>query len=54
MLPVKGRILVNIGAHVNANDVVAEADQPGEHVILDVRRMLNIHRIEDSPPTHPL
>ncbi len=46
MLPIKGRILVNIGAHVNANDVVAEADQPGEHVILDVRRMLNIHRSE--------
>ncbi len=48
MLPIKGRILVNIGAHVNANDVVAEADQPGEHVILDVRRMLNIHRIEEA------
>jgi len=48
MLPVKGHILVGIGARVNANDVVAEANQAGQHIILDIRRMLNIRRIEDA------
>jgi hypothetical protein len=48
MLPVKGHVLVGSGAHVNANDVVAEAYQPGQHIILDIRRMLNIRRIEDA------
>lgn len=48
MLPLKGHVLVGIGAHVNANDIVAEATQPGQHIILDIRRMLNIRRIEDA------
>ena len=48
MLPIKGRILVNIGTAVGPNDIVAEADQPGQHIVLDIRRMLNIHRIEDA------
>lgn len=48
MLPLKGHVLVGIGAHVNATDIVAEATQPGQHIILDIRRMLNIRRIEDA------
>lgn len=48
MLPVKGHILVGTGARVNANDIVAEANQAGRHIILDIRRMLNIRRIEDA------
>lgn len=48
MLPVKGRVLVNIGTRVGALDVVAEADQPGEHIILDIRRALNLRRSDDA------
>lgn len=48
MLAVKGRILVNIGTRVGALDVVAEADRPGEHIILDIRKALNIRRVEEA------
>ncbi len=46
MLPVKGRVLVRVGQKVNASDVVAEADMPGAHVIIDVRRIFGIRRPE--------
>lgn len=42
MLPGKGSVLVNPGDEVNATDVVAEANLPGAHVLLDLRRALGI------------
>lgn len=42
VLPVPGRILVRVGQKVNAADVIAQADFPANHVMLDIRRGLGI------------
>ncbi|MEW6179266.1 MAG: hypothetical protein AB1522_05000 [Chloroflexota bacterium] len=48
MLPGKGRILVRVGQEVNAAYVVAEADLPGSHILVDVRRILGLRRAEQA------
>ncbi|MFN7035423.1 MAG: hypothetical protein ACK4SN_03575 [Bellilinea sp.] len=48
MLPGKGRILARVGQEVNAAYVVAEADLPGSHVLVDVRRILGLRRAEQA------
>lgn len=48
MLPMKGRVLCNVGDDVKATDVVAEADQHGDHLILDIRRALNLRNAEEA------
>ncbi len=48
MLPIRGRVLFNVGDEVKATDIVAEADQHGAHLILDVRRALNLRNAEEA------
>lgn len=48
MLPGKGRILARVGQEVSASFVVAEADLPGSHVLVDVRRILGLRRVEQA------
>ncbi len=48
MLPSKGRILARVGQEVNAAYVVAEADLPGSHILVDVRRIFGIKRAEQA------
>ena len=44
-LPVAGTVLVHPGQKVNASDVVAQAQVPSSHVILDIRRGLGIPQV---------
>lgn len=44
-LPVAGSVLVRPGQKVNASDVVAQAQVPAGHVILDIRRGLGIPQV---------
>jgi hypothetical protein len=44
-LPVAGSVLVRPGQKVNASDVVAQAQVPSGHVILDIRRGLGIPQV---------
>ncbi|HAL15590.1 MAG TPA: hypothetical protein DCP32_02200 [Anaerolineaceae bacterium] len=48
MLPIRGRVLFNVGDEVKATDIVAEADQHGDHLILDVRRALSLRNPEEA------
>ena len=48
VLPVPGKVLVSEGQRVNATDVVAEARQPGQHFLVDVRRELGMARIDQT------
>jgi len=48
MLPSKGRVTARVGQNVNALDVVAEADLPGSHILIDVRRILGLRRIDQA------
>lgn len=48
MLPGRGRILARVGQEVNAAYVVAEADLPGSHILVDVRRILGLRRAEQA------
>ena len=47
MLPVNGRVLARIGQKVSATDVVADADVSNKHVILNIRRALNLSAQDD-------
>jgi hypothetical protein len=51
MLPVAGRVLVQVGQRVNASDVVAEAELATRHMLLDIRRSLNIERLDEVQET---
>jgi hypothetical protein len=51
MLPVSGRVLVSPGQRVHASDVIAEADNPTRHLLLDVRRWLGYTRIDEANRT---
>jgi hypothetical protein len=42
VLPAPGTIAVRINEQINPHDVVAEAEQPVRHVILDIARALNV------------
>jgi hypothetical protein len=42
LLPVAGRILVRKGQKVNPQDVVAEADQAPQHLLLDISKGLGL------------
>ncbi len=48
MLPDKGQVLVNINQRVKATDIVAEASQMGKHLILDVRKALDLWQYDDA------
>ncbi|MEW6651390.1 MAG: hypothetical protein AB1453_14545, partial [Chloroflexota bacterium] len=48
MLPGKGRILARVGQEVSASFIVAEADLPGNHILVDVRRILGLRRVEQT------
>ncbi len=48
VLPFPGRVLVNHGQKVNATDVVADARQPGNHFLVDVRRELGLARLDEA------
>lgn len=48
LLPTRGRVLVRAGQKVNATDVIAESVQPGEHLLIDVRRALGIERVSTA------
>lgn len=47
-LPLRGRVTARVGQKVNATDVVAEAPQTGQHVLLDIRRALKVARIDQA------
>jgi len=46
MLPSEGRVLVREEQKINATDVIAEGSNPGQHVILDVRRAFGLTKME--------
>ncbi len=48
MLPIPGRVLVSEGQRVNATDIVADARQPGQHFLVDVRRLLGLARSDQA------
>jgi len=48
VLPVPGRVLVSNGEKVIATDIVAQAGQPGRHVLVDVRRLLGFSRSDQA------
>lgn len=48
VLPFPGRVVVNQGQKVNATDVVADARQPGAHFLIDVRRELDLARLDEA------
>jgi hypothetical protein len=48
LLPVPGRVLVQPGQHVNASDVVAEAEMATRHMLLDIRRSLGFQRVDET------
>ncbi len=45
MLPSAGRVSVRAGQKVSAADVIAEAHVPSKHLLIDIRRALNIPQI---------
>lgn len=45
MLPVSGRVVARVGQNVSAADVIAEAQIPSEHLLLDIRRALGVPQI---------
>ena len=47
MLPVNGRVLARVGQKVNATDVVADADVSNKHILLNIRRALNLSAFDD-------
>lgn len=47
VLPTKGKVLVHPGQRVSAADVIAEARQPGQHQLVDVRRGLGFSAKKD-------
>jgi hypothetical protein len=48
VLPVPGRVLVIEGQKVNAVDVIAEVNRPGQHTLVDVRRELGLARTDET------
>lgn len=48
VLPVAGRVLVSEGQKVNAVDVIAEVNRPGQHTLVDVRRELGLARTDEA------
>ena len=48
MLPAKGRVTTRVGQSVNAIDIVAEADLVGKHILIDVRRILGLRRVDQA------
>lgn len=44
-LPVAGQVLVRAGQKVNASDVIAQAQVPAGHLVLDIRRGLGIPQV---------
>jgi len=48
LLPVPGRVLVNPGQKVNANDIVAEGRKLGQHILIDIRRALAIPNANEA------
>ena len=47
MLPVNGRVLARVGQKVSATDVVADAEMSNKHILLNVRRALNLSTQDD-------
>ena len=47
-LPVPGTILVRSGQKVSASDVIAQANLPSRHQLLDIRRGLGIPKVADA------
>jgi len=47
MLPGTGQVLVSLNQHVNATDIVAEAAMTGQHLLLDIRKALNLRDSDD-------
>jgi hypothetical protein len=47
LLPVPGRVLVQPGQKVNANDIVAEGRKLGQHILIDLRRALAMPRANE-------
>jgi hypothetical protein len=48
LLPVPGRVLVSEGQKVSTTDIVADARQPGQHYLVDVRRLLGLPRADQA------
>ena len=48
VLPMPGKVLVSDGQKVIARDIIAEAAQPGQHLLVDVRRGLGLSRIDEA------
>ncbi len=48
VLPVPGRVLVSNGEKVIATDIVAQAGQPGRHVLIDVRRLMGFSSSDEA------
>lgn len=46
MLPSRGQVKVRVGQKVSATDVVAECFLPGKHLVFNIRRALNVSRVE--------
>jgi hypothetical protein len=46
LLPVNGKVLVRIGQKVTSTDVIAQAEQGNGHVLIDLRRGLQLRRNE--------
>lgn len=47
MLPVRGQVLVRQHQKVGAADVIASGNPGNEHLLLDIRRVLNIRKTEE-------
>lgn len=47
-LPTRGQVKVRVGQKVSATDVVAECFLPGKHLVFNIRRALNVARIEQA------
>ncbi len=50
ILPIRGKVLVHPGQRVNPTDVIAEARQPGQHLLVDIRRGLGLSAKKDFAP----
>jgi hypothetical protein len=44
-LPVSGQVMVRVGQKVSATDIIAQAEVPAGHLVLDIRRGLRIPKI---------
>lgn len=48
MLPGKGTVLAMAGQRINATEVIAEMEIPGQHVLIDIRRALGMKRYDET------